>query len=104
MLSQDTEKELWNLMKNEYGDVGENPNVKKFISNLLAKQNERKVLKGERRRVIEQIKSKTIKEVVEKIENMRKIERWTENCCLMVDEKAISYNQALEDLLTNLKD
>ena len=42
-------------------------------------------------------------QLTDKMEKLRRLERWTVNCCPVVDEKAISYNNAIDKCIALVK-
>lgn len=65
-------------------------------------RDEREELKRWIKSLLASSKAKLIEEIVEKFP-LKKVERWVIQACPCVDEKAIAYNQALDEALVSIK-
>ena len=112
LVEEEWGKELFGLLYDEYGDVGQNGNIKSFISSLLSKEKEKayKERDVKWKADLEQI----VKEVGENIpkfedkskhdtlEAIRKIVKKLKRPDKQAGELTKVYNIALEDLLAEL--
>ena len=81
--------------------------IKSFISDLLASQRKKIVLKGERNRVIAQIKDEVKKEIIERLPREKSLSTYeieSMGTSVEMPDELRGYNQAIQEVRDLLKE